>query len=90
MKEFVLIEFIFTDDEYIAELQKLHDLGEDFEYLSKLDEPTDDPRSDNQYVRITAKISSQTATLIKLQNPALAGKMRISYIPDELKNKYRK
>jgi hypothetical protein len=90
MKEFVLVEFLFNDAEFVTELGKLHDLGEDFEYITRFNEPTDDPRSDTQYIRITAKINSQTATMIKLQNPTLAGKMRISYISDELKNKYRK
>lgn len=90
MNEFILVEFLFNDHEFVAELGKLHDLGAEFEYITSINEPTDDPRSDSEYVKITAKMNAQAVTLIKLQNPTLAGKMRISYIPDELKNKYRK
>jgi hypothetical protein len=90
MKEFVLVEFLFDLDEYPIELGKLIALGKDFKLIKCDDEFDDD--SDGlrfDYKRVSGKIDTMTASVIKLQNPALAGKMRISYISDELKNKYR-
>lgn len=90
MKEFVFVEFLFTLDEYPEELRKLVVLGEDFKIITcddEYDENEDGLRFD--YKRVSGRINTMTASLIKLQNPALAGKMRISYISDELKDRYR-
>jgi hypothetical protein len=38
----------------------------------------------------SVKITPQDASILKLQDPFLAERMRISYISDEIKNKYRK
>jgi len=38
---------------------------------------------------ITTTMSSELATLLKLKDAGLAARMRISYIADELKDKYR-
>ena len=90
MKEFVFVEFIFTQEEQASEVSKLLALGDDFEFV-KSDYEFEDTNDDYAlYVRVSGRINSMTASMIKLQNPALAGKMRISYITDELKNKYRK
>ena len=92
MKEYVFVEFLFTEDEFQTEFKKLTDLGDDFVFLGSVHEWEDDTdysiRTD--YRRISGEINTMTASVIKLQNPALAGKMRISYISDELKNKYRR
>lgn len=92
MKEYVLVEFLFAEHEAMHELEKLICLGDDFVYLSNQLEYEDDSETGicTDYQRVTGKINSQVASLIKLQNPALAGKMRISYIDEELKNKYRR
>ena len=93
MKEYVFVEFLFTDEESAAEIAKLTALGDDFQYLkSDYEYETDSDQSTvvEEYIRVSGKINSMTASVIKLQNPALAGKMRISYISDELKNKYRR
>lgn len=90
MKEYVLAEFLFTLDEYPLELGKLMGLGDDFKLIKcddEFDEDDDGLRFD--YKRVSGKINTMTASVIKLQNPALAGKMRISYISEELKDKYR-
>ena len=63
---------------------KLESIG-DFE-LIKSDYIWQD--ADNVF-RLSGKINSATATMIKLQDPFLAEHMRISYIPEDLKNKYR-
>ena len=91
MNEFTFVEFLFTLDEYPQELGKLIALGKDFKLIKCDDEFEDDgdgPRFD--YKRVSGNINTMTASVIKLQNPALAGKMRISYIPSELKDRYRK
>jgi hypothetical protein len=93
MKEFVFVEFLFTRDEHLLQMAKLIQLGDDFEFVKtdyEYDVIEDLYTSMQDYVRVSGRINSMTASLIKLQNPALAGKMRISYITDELKNKYRK
>jgi hypothetical protein len=91
MKDFVLVEFIFTLDEYPRELGKLIALGKDFKLIKCDDEyEEDDDGLHWDYKRVSGKINSMTASVIKLQDPALAGKMRISYIPDELKDKFRR
>jgi hypothetical protein len=87
MKEYVLVEFLFTAQKAPTELIKLNELGDDFILIKCNDYGIEGwPR----FTRVSGKINSQTASLIKLQNPALAGKMRISYIPEELKDKYRR
>jgi len=91
MKEYVLVEFLFTLDEYVQELSKLVALGDDFTSIRCDDEYEDDTDGIRiEYKRVSGRINSMTASVIKLQNPTLAGKMRISYIPEDLKDKYRK
>ena len=92
MKEFALVEFLFTDQEYSYQLDKLLELGNDFVLIKNQYEYEDDEDLGGRqiYRRVFGKINTMTASIIKLQNPALAGKMRISYIPEELKDKYRR
>lgn len=93
MKEFVFVEFLFTAAEASSELDKLADLGEEFMLIKgqhEWEEDSDISIPAIEYIRVSGKISSETASFIRLQNPALAGKMRISYISEELKNRYRK
>lgn len=90
-KEFVYVECLFTAEEYPIELGKLVDLGADFKLIKCDDEyEEDDSGVRTEYKRVAGKINTITASVIKLQNPRLAGKMRISYISDELKDKYRR
>jgi hypothetical protein len=91
MKEYVFVECLFTLDEYPVELGKLVALGDDFKLIKCDDEwDEDDDGLRFEYKRVSGQINTMTASVIKLQNPALAGKMRISYISEELKNKYRR
>lgn len=87
MKEFVLVEFLISDNE---EYKLLETLGDDFVLLTVKDEWERDDDFSDTYKRVTGKINSMTASMIKLQTPRLADRMRISYISDELKNKYRR
>lgn len=91
MKEYVFVEFLFTEEEYFSELKKLLGLGNDFEQIDIQNECEEDEDGLRQYYRrVSGRINTMTASVIKLQNPALAGKMRISYIPEDLKDKYRR
>lgn len=87
MNEVVLVGFkFFTDDTTQRGLAMLNALGEDFNELSistivtgiNLDE-----------THIVGKISSSALTVIRLSHPDLTECMNISYVSDDLKNKYR-
>jgi len=91
MKEYVHVQFIATKEERVIIKEKLALLGEDF--VPMVMDDTYDQWPDGVYIcyaSYSGKISSELATVIKLQDPFLAERMQISYIPEELKNKYRK
>lgn len=92
MNEYVLVEFLAGIPNEEALLDKcIEEMGPDFVYLNKVYESEHD--EDGNYadwVRVQGKISSQYASILKLQSPFLAERMRISYISEELKSKYRK
>ena len=90
MKEFVLAEFLFEISEFEKGFALLESLGDDFLLVHIRDEWERSEDLPETYKRVTGRINSMTASIIKLQEPDLAGKMRISYIPDDLKNKYRR
>lgn len=92
MNEYVLVEFIAgIPDESKKLIDMLRDLGEDFIYVgSDSSSESDEDGNHSEWITVRGKISSAYATVIKLQNPFLAERMRISYIPSELKDKYRR
>ena len=92
MKEYVLVEFLFPGEEYATWNKKLDELDDDFIRLSCVGEfeSDDEGYHVNEYIRVSGKIRSMYASVIKLQDPYLAQHMRVSYISDTLKNKYRK
>lgn len=89
MKEYVLCEFLI--EEPWAELfGVLTTLDPDFIITDVCDEQeADEDGNVNEWCRVTGKIRSEFATVLKLQHAKLAERMRISYIPEDLKNKYR-
>ena len=92
MNEFVFAEFLFETDAAMQGAGEIVALGNDF-VLIKSDIEWDEEESLGYvqgYQRISGKINSATATAIKLGNKFLSDRMRISYISDELKNKYRR
>lgn len=92
MKEFVLVEFIaiYSDDSDIL-LKKLDELGKEFVMISEIDNFTEDEYGNRkEWIKATGMISSEYASLIKLTDSFLAERMRISYIEESLKDKYRK
>lgn len=92
MNEFVLVEFLarYPDDFYQV-LIKLEKLGSDFEIVTHgLDMDEDEDGEHSEWGRVSGRINSQAASIIKMQDSFLAERMRISYISDELKDRYRK
>jgi hypothetical protein len=91
MKEYIHVEFLFIGDEFSIWFDKIQALGEDFvKYTHHHEIDTDEDGFTERYVRFVGKMESELAAVIKLQDPYLAQHMRVSYIPDTLKDKYRK
>lgn len=90
MNEYVLVEFLaLVGEDNLILVEKLRGIdytviSTDIEYNQDEDDLTE------VWYKVTAKISAADATVIKLQDQFLAERMRISYIPDELKDKYRR
>lgn len=93
MNEFVLVEFVTEFGEESNLLRdKLLALGYDFQMLKDEYEYETDTEYNaiNSWTRISGRINAMRASMIKLQDPFLAERMRISYISDDLKDRYRK
>lgn len=91
MKEYVYVEFLFLDADIDKGLALLESLGDDFIMIkNSVEWDYEDPSDVDLYRRCQGRINSMTASVLKLQHPFLAEKMRISYISDELKDKYRR
>jgi hypothetical protein len=69
----------------------VRDLGDDFQYLkSDIEWDSDNIDHDSKsWMRISGRINSATATAIRLQDPFFSERMKVSYIPEDLKDKYR-
>jgi len=89
MKEYVLVEFLASFGEGGILQAKLGALGDDFVMIKDDYEYDVEDDSGLNWIRVSGKISSMYASVIKLQDPFLAERMRISYIPEDLKDKYR-
>lgn len=91
MKETVLIEFLVNvteRDELIDAVRKLQ-AEDSFELIKSEIEFDTDGDNGGVWYRMSGKIDTVYASVIKLSNPFLSERMRVSYIPDDLKNKYR-
>lgn len=82
MKESILVEFIAPLKERQKLIETVISAAPNF---IKENGVTDI----NNFVVISGKMNSEEASVLKLQNAFLADRMKIYYIPDELKNKYR-
>jgi hypothetical protein len=86
MREKVFVQFIFEPVYSQSAPMWLAELGSDFKVI----------HSSNHYKNyethfiIEGIIDSVAATALKLSNPFLGERMRMSTISNELKNKYRK
>lgn len=92
MKEYVLVEFLLPGEEYPTWRKILDELQDDFVELHADSEfeINEDGNKVGECIRVSGKISSEYASVIKLRDPYLAQRMRISYIDEELKNRYRR
>lgn len=88
MKELVLVEFIANGSDR-DRLQNEISLLNDFKSEGLKHYPVNGHIHMEEYYVFYGTICSQYASVIKLQNPFLAERMRISYISDEMKDKYR-
>ena len=90
MNEFVLVEFVAKNvNDYYKVIFELTKLGDDFKMSDTTNTAPPQYSGSLDLGSIFGKMNSVTATFITLQNPYLAERMRISYIPDEMKDKYR-
>jgi hypothetical protein len=91
MNEYVLVEFMLAISEETQFNRLIDDLGTDFVRIKdELGWGNEDVRGYvTTHKKVSGKISSAAATVIKLSNTFLADRMRISYISNELKDKYR-
>jgi len=95
VKEYVLAQFMAEGEDIQTLMDKLKELGDDYLPITTVTVTDSDSNFDFGFnfgdsISIDGKISSAYATLIKLRDPFLAERMQISYIPEDLKNKYRK
>jgi len=92
MKEFVYVEFLIEPSRREEVEKILLQFGDDFiRTKHELEYDIDNMGyAMDVFYRIGGSINSSIASILKLQNAYLADRMVISYISDELKNKYRK
>lgn len=81
MGEFALVEFIaLVGTDYITLIEKLKSLNINFKIVDSVS---------TSHGQVFCGLETEYATMIKLTDAFLAERMRISYIPETLKNKYR-
>lgn len=87
MNEFIYIEFMFN----VNDIDGIKSMMSDIDDLVILTtEYIHDAQTLTAWQKITGKISAETATMAKLSNRPYSKYMRTSYIPDHLKDMYRK
>jgi hypothetical protein len=85
VNEYILVEFISDKDEASTCMSKIGQLdAAEFQRIETILDVED------SRCRIYGRISSIYATVIKLQDPYFTNHMRVSYISNELKDKYRR
>lgn len=90
MKDFVLVEFMCIVQDAATLRNKIDALTDRFQFERyDISDERDEDDTYRQYIHIWGKLESETAAFIRLQDAFLAERMRISYIPDDLKDKYR-
>jgi len=81
MNDFILVEFVYQEHEFQDVMSRLSAFTDDTSIVSNVV---------SSISILTYKMSAETSTVIKLSDSFLSERMRVSYIPDELKDKYRK
>lgn len=90
MNEFSLVEFFAAADDVEELKTRLYNLGDDLEIIDYNSEYETEEGMFYGFLRISGRINTATASVVRLSDPFLSDRMRISYIPNELKDKYRK
>lgn len=91
MKEFILVEFITSTNDLTQLLKELETFGKDIKFIdSDFEFETYDDTLTGSWHRISAQVNTESLTVIKLRSSFVAERMKISHIPDELKDRYRK
>jgi hypothetical protein len=85
MNELILVEFLSDVDGGSILLEKVHALDKDEFEIAHLFTDVESGQA-----TVWGKINSSYASVIKLRDSYFAEHMRISYISDDLKNKYRR
>jgi len=88
MNETVLVEFLAkVPEDNMTLIDKM--IRIDYVLISTDIECTEGDGVTEVWYKVTTRMTAADATAIKLRDKFLAERMRISYIPDELKDKYR-
>jgi hypothetical protein len=91
MNEKILVEFMINASDYDILDKKIKSIGDSFENLKEQFEFEIEPDEKySQWFRVTGKIDSMTASMLRLSDPFFDKHMKVSYISKELKDKYRK
>jgi len=89
-REWIAVRFAFEDEYCIEGVRLLTELVKDGELSIAEKYPT---RLTDKFLTdksgYDGKITPELAIIVKLKYPELASRMHLSYISDELKNKYR-
>lgn len=91
MKDVVLVEFLIPVEKFAEYGHQIFLYNKDpsFEEINSTYEfETDEDGTYTEYVRKSFRMNSATASIIRLSHP-VGDYMRISYIPESLKDKYR-
>ena len=81
MKDTIFVEFLISLEDAPEMMVKIQNLEDNFQCITS--------GQISHYYRVTGLINSACASFIKLQDPFLSNCMGVSYISDELKDKYR-
>lgn len=81
MNDSILVEFVYNEHEFLDVMTRLSAFTNDTISISNI--------STTDHI-LTCRMASETSTIIKLSDSFLSDRMRVSYIPSELKDKYRK
>lgn len=91
MRERILVEFLVSSEEAGQLRSKLQEFEDDLVIIDSRDKfEGENDQFTGVWVRISASISSELLTILKIRDPFIASHMHISYIPDNIKDRYRR
>lgn len=90
MNKTIYVEFMFEAASAERGANFIRALGDRFQYAGSEISWDDNQEISEEWLTVSGKIDSETATLIKLGDKFYADRMRVSYISNELKDKWRR